>query len=129
MDDCERDYREYCDRVEAAGGKHYRRPRAWLHLRPEALRRLKTAVPIEYADACSVREAMEILRCNSTSLVTRMLNSGELIGRKAWNPRYKGKVGDLWIISRRSVEERKKKVVAWEASGKKPGIRKFIAKK
>jgi hypothetical protein len=34
----------------------------------------------------------------------------------------------LWIISRRSVEERKRRILAAETAGKKPGMRKFVAK-
>lgn len=128
LEDCERDYREYEDRVAASGGKHYRRPRAWLHLRPVVLKKLAALKhPIEYADAIGMQEAMEILRITSTSQLPRIIADGGIVGRKLWNPRNAG--GVLWIISRRSVEQRKAKIVAAEKAGKKTGLRKFVAKK
>lgn len=125
--DCERDFAEYEERVRESGGKHYRRPRAWLHLREQALKRLaKVEERIEYADACSIAEAMEIMNLESTTQITRLLVKGELIGRHPWNPRCKA--ATVWIVSRRSVEERRKRIVAAEKAGIKPGIRKFVAK-
>lgn len=125
--DCERDFAEYEERVREAGGKHYRRPRAWLHLRAQVLKRLaKMTRRIEYADACSIAEAMEIMNLESTTQITRLLVKGELIGRHPWNPRSSSEA--IWIISRRSVEERKKRIIADEKAGRKPGIRKFVKK-
>jgi hypothetical protein len=125
--DCEQDYRDYEDRVREHGGRHYRRPRAWLHLRPAALKRLAKAVPVEFSDACSVSDAAQILNLSSTSLITRLIRNGQIVGRKAWNPRYTA--GEQWIISRRSVEERKRDIIARETAGVKTGVRKFVAKK
>lgn len=127
--DCERDYEEYLERVEESGGKHYRRPRAWLHLREPVLRRLQRAKNlVDYADACSVAEAMEELRLVSTAQICRMLREGKLIGRRPYSER-NVQSKSLWIISRRSVEEWKKSIVAREAAGVKPGRRKFVAKR
>lgn len=127
--DCERDYQEYLDRVDAGGGRHYRRPRAWLHLREPVLRRLaREEYLVEYADACSVAEAMEELRLVSTAQVCRMLREGKLVGRRPYSER-NGQSKSLWIISRRSVEEWKKGIVARETAGVKPGRRKFVEKK
>jgi len=127
--DCERDFEEYEERVDEAGGKHYRRPRAWLHLREPVLRRLaREKNLIDYADACSVAEAMEELRLVSTAQVCRMLREGKLIGRRPYSER-NNQSKSLWIISRRSVEEWKKSIIAREAAGVKPGLRKFVTKK
>lgn len=127
--DCERDYAEYRDRVDESGGKHYRRPRAWLHLREPVLRRLaREEHLVDYADACSVAEAMHELRLVSTAQVCRMLREGKLIGRRPYSER-NDQSKSLWIISRRSVEEWKKNIIAREKAGLKPGLRKFVAKK
>lgn len=126
--DCERDFAEYEERVAESGGKHYRRPRAWLHLRPQAQRRLaKESRQIEYGDACSIAEAMEIMRLVSTTQLTKLLNSGEIVGRRPWNPRSSGE--KIWIVSRRSCEERRKRIIAEETAGTKTGRRKFVLKK
>lgn len=127
--DCERDYEEYRERVDQAGGKHYRRPRAWLHLREPVVRRLaREQNLVEYADACSVAEAMHELRLVSTAQVCRMLREGKLVGRRPYSER-NNQSKSLWIISRRSVEEWKKNIVAREAAGVKPGLRKFVKNK
>lgn len=127
--DCERDYEEYRERVDESGGKHYRRPRAWLHLREPVLRRLaREKSLVDYSDACSVAEAMQELRLVSTAQVCRMLREGKIVGRRPYSER-NNQSKSLWIISRRSVEEWKKGIVAREAAGVKPGRRKFVAKK
>jgi len=127
--DCDQEFKEYEQRVALNGGTASQRPRAWLHLRPKAQKLLANVVQIEYADACSVQEASDTLRLAGTSQITRLIRSGDLVGRKAWNPRHSGSQGEAWIISRRSVEERKNKIVAAETVGKKRGIRKFVAKR
>lgn len=127
--DCERDYEEYQERVAESGGKHYRRPREWLHLREPVLRRLaRERNVVEYSDACSVAEAMAELRLVSTAQVCRMLREGKLVGRRPYSER-NDQSKSLWIISRRSVEEWRKSIVAREAAGVKPGLRKFVEKK
>lgn len=127
--DCERDYEEYMERVAESGGKHYRRPRAWLHLRDAILRRLaKQKHLVDYADACSIAEAMRELRLVSTAQVSRMLRDGKIAGRRPYSER-NGQSKSLWIISRRSVEEWKRSIVAREAAGVKPGLRKFVKNK
>lgn len=124
--DCERDYQEYLDRLEEGGGKHYRRPRSWLHLRPQAQRHLAAVEQhIEYSDACSVVEAMRMLNLVSTAQISRMLSEGKIVGRRPWNPRNK-QSKSFWIISRRSVEEWRKRIIAREHAGTKPGRRKFV---
>jgi len=128
-EDCERDYDEYEGRVAAGNGKHYRRPRAWLHLRPTVLRRLaREPNLVDYADACSVVEAMQELRLVSTAQVCRMLREGKLVGRRPYSER-NIQSKSLWIISRRSVDEWKRGIIAREHAGKKPGLRKFVANK
>lgn len=127
--DCERDYEEYEARVADSGGRHYRRPRAWLHLRDAVLRRLaKEKHLVDYADACSVAEAMHELRLVSTAQVCRMLREGKLVGRRPYSER-NNQSKSLWILSRRSVEEWKRSIVARETAGVKPGLRKFVKKK
>lgn len=130
---CEKDLREYEDRVAAHGGYHERRPRAWLHLRPAMQKRLAKGPQIAFSDACSVADAMAIMRLVSTAQITLLVRKGEIVARKAYNPRQAvagvGAGSGLWIISRRSCEERQRRIVAAEAAGKKPGIRKWVKKK
>lgn len=125
-DDCERDLREYLERLDPKTGRHYRRPRQWLHLREPVLRRLaKEQHLVDYADACSVAEAMRELRLVSTAQICRMLEEGKLLGRRPYSARNE-QTKSLWIVSRRSVEEWKKGIIARERAGVKPGIRKFV---
>lgn len=127
--DCERDYREYDDRVVAAGGKHTRRPRAWLHLRPKAQQRIAAVKQhIDYADACSIYEAMTMLNLVSTAQVCKMLREGKIVGRRPWSGR-NDQSKSFWIVSRRSVEEWRKGIIAREKAGTKPGRRKFVTAK
>lgn len=130
LESCEKDLREYEDRVAAHGGYHDRRPRAWLHLRPAMQKRLAKGPQIAFGDACSVADAQAIMRLVSTAQITLLIRKGEIVARKAYNPRQgAGGVGSgLWIISRRSCEERQRRIVAAEAAGKKTGIRKFVKK-
>jgi hypothetical protein len=118
--ECEANYQDYDERFRAAGGKTERRPRSWLHTRPDALRHLKAVkAPIVFADAIGMAEAAKIL-CVHQTLIPRLIASGKVVGRKPWNPR--GKTGSkVFIISRRSCQENVKEMRALEAAGKKPG--------
>ena len=118
--ECEANYQDYDERFRAAGGKTERRPRSWLHTRPDALRHLKAVkTPIAFADAIGMAEAAKIL-CVHQTLIPRLIASGKVVGRKPWNPR--GKTGSkVFIISRRSCQENVKEMRALEAAGKKPG--------
>ena len=117
--ECERNYQEYDEELQARGGKTVRRPRAWVHTRPDALRHLKAVKqPISFQDAIGMAEAAQIL-CVHESLIPRMIASGKIVGRKPWNPRGSG--GKIYIISRESCQANAREVKAREAAGKKPG--------
>lgn len=118
--ECEANYREYEEKVEARGGKNDRRPRTNLHLRPDVLRHLRgVKTPIEFDDAITLGEAASILRCHHT-LVPRLLRSGEVVGRIAWNNRAKSE-SRVWIVSRKSCLSNLKLTRAAEAAGTKRG--------
>lgn len=123
--ECERNFAQYVE--TRRDGKYRGLPRKYLHRRPETIKMLKEEeIQIEFSDACSAAEAMQIMRLKSTSQVTRLLRSGEIIGRRPQNKRAGGE--KIWIISRQSCEERKKRIIAEEKSGTKPGRRKFVPK-
>lgn len=114
--ECDLDYREYEDKLASRGGKSDRRPRAWCHLRPEVLKRLKAVdTPIAFDDAIGTAEAAKILGVHVT-FVPRMVMAGKIVGRRPWNPR--SPQSKLWIISRKSCVANVKAV---KAAGKKPG--------
>lgn len=118
--ECQDDYEEYEAKIVARGGKTERRPRSWLHMRPEVEKRLKAVkTPIAFDDAISLSDAAELMKVHWT-LVARMLRQGRLVGRLAWSKRGQSK---LWIVSRASVRENIKTVKAAEVAGTKPGIK------
>lgn len=118
--ECQRDFEDYEERNAARGGKTDRRPRSWLHMRPEVEKRLKAVkVPIAFDDAITLGEATEMMGVHWT-LVARMLREGKLVGRLAWSKRGGSK---MWIVSRKSVRENIRVVKAAEAAGTKPGIK------
>lgn len=112
--ECERDYAEYVERYDS--GEHGRRPRAWLHLRPDAVAHLKAVkTPIAFDDAIGVVEATKILGVHP-SFVPRMITRGEIVGRQPYSRR--GRVARVYIISRRScIANIKKKRAALAAGG------------
>ena len=118
--ECEGNYQDYDERYRAAGGKTDRRPRSWLHTRPDVLQHLKAVkTPIAFDDAIGMAEASKIL-CVHQTLIPRLIASGKVVGRKPWNPR--GKTGSkVFIISRKSCQANLKEMRALEAAGKKPG--------
>lgn len=117
--ECDRDRAEYDAKIAARGGKSDRRPRGWLHLRPEVLRRLKAVkTPIAFDDAISTAEAAKILGVHAT-FVPRMISSGKIVGRRPWNPR--SKASKVWIISRKSCLANARQVKAEIASGGRVG--------
>jgi hypothetical protein len=129
--ECDANYREYEEKVAARGGKNDRRPRAWLHLRPEVVAHLaKEKVRVAFDDAVSLGEASMILGVHHT-LVPRMLRAGTIVGRIAWTHRAGSGLSRVWIVSRKSCLANVKTVKALEASGKKRGRprRKLAAKK
>jgi hypothetical protein len=119
----EKNYLEYEEKVAALGGQHDRRPRAWLHLRPEAIRRLKAIPePIDFADAVTLVEAAKILSVH-ISLVPRMIAGGKIVGRVPWNPRGVKAAARNWIVSRKSCQANIKETRAREVAGTKPGTK------
>ena len=119
--ECEANYQEYEEKTAARGGKTERRPRAWLHLRPEAVRRLKAVKePISFDDAITLVEAADILGVH-ISLLPRLVEAGKIIGRRPWNPRGLRMGARNWIVSRRSCLERAKTSKAQETAGTKRG--------
>jgi hypothetical protein len=124
---CEENYAEYERRLGVKGREGVMRPRAWLHERPEALRRLKALkTPILYDDAIGVGEASKIMSVHWT-LVVRLINQGKIVGRTAWNKRNAGQ--KFWIISRSSCEaERKRAAKHPEKSGRPRGAKNKVDK-
>ena len=118
--ECDSNYQEYEEKVEARGGKNDRRPRSNLHLRPLVLKHLAgVKTPIDFDDAVTLGQAAKIL-CVHHTLVPRLLRSGKIVGRIVWNPR--GKTGPrVWLVSRRSCMANLKEMRAAEAAGSKPG--------
>lgn len=113
---CEENYREY----EAKQGG---RPRDWLHLRPEAIRRLAKASPaILYGDAIGVVDAARLLRVHYTA-VYKLIERGKVVARKPWNPRKNG--SRVLIVSRASCEKNRQEVAAAEKAGKKRGRKRY----
>lgn len=119
--ECEANYQEYEAGIVARGGKTEKRPRKWLHLRSEAIRRLKAVkTPIAFDDAITLVEASKILGVH-ISLVPRMIAARKIVGRVPWNPRGQRSQARNWIVSRRSCLANVKATKAAEAAGKKPG--------
>jgi hypothetical protein len=119
--ECEANYQDYEEKCAARGGKTERRPRAWLHLRPEAIRRIKAVkVPIAFDDAITLAEAADILGVHP-SLIARLIGQGKITGRVPWNPRGVKTGARNWIISRRSCLEHARVTKAAEAAGTKVG--------
>lgn len=80
--ECDRNYREYDEKVTARGGRNDRRPRGWLHLRPPMLAKLAAVqTPIAFGDAIGMREAAGILGVHP-SFVPRLIKAGDIIGRR-----------------------------------------------
>lgn len=118
--ECDRDFRQYEALVASRGGKSERRPRGWLHLRPDVLRHLKAVkTPIAFEDAISTAEAAKILGVHVT-FVPRMVEAGKIVGRRPWNPR--SSAAKVWLISRRSclanVRQKKALVAAGGVTGR-----------
>jgi len=114
---CEQDYLDYEDKLAEGGtGK---RPRSYLHLRPEALKRLRAVeTPIAFNDAITTAEAAEILSVHN-SFIARMIASGEIVGRRLWSPR--GAAERIYIVSRASCVSNAQKARKEQAAGKKAG--------
>ena len=122
-EECEANFSEYEEKIAALGGKHDRRPRAWLHLRPEVIRRLKAVQePIDFADAVTLVEAAKILSVH-ISLVPRMIAKGQIVGRVPWNPRGIKAAARNWIVSRKSCQANIRETRAREVAGTKPGTK------
>jgi hypothetical protein len=117
--ECDANYREYEEKVDARGGKNDRRPRSNLHLRPDVLRHLRSVkTPIAFDDGITLGEAAEILGVHHT-LVPRLLRSGKIVGRVPWN--HRGKSARVWIVSRKSCLANVREIKAAEAAGTKRG--------
>jgi hypothetical protein len=115
--ECEKDVAEYEELMDS--GEHGKRPRAWLHLRPEAIRHLqKVERPIAFNDAIGVAEAAKILKV-VVSFIPRLIARGEIVGRRPWSRRGSG--SRIYIISRQSCVENAREVRSLEAAGKKVG--------
>lgn len=117
LDEIEQNYREY-EEAQSSGSPG--RPRASLHLRPDALRALaaKDRPKIEFDDAIGFVEAAKILGVH-TSFVTRLAMNGEIVGRILWSRRA-GR-SRLWIFSRLSCERRAADSRKLEREGRKVG--------
>lgn len=115
---CEANFEDYDAQVLEHGGTG-RRPRSWLHLRPEALKRLAACPRIDFADAITTAEAAEILSVHN-SFIVRMIAAGEIVGRRLWSKRTAGGPR-VYIVSRQSCVENAQKVRRLQATGSKNG--------
>lgn len=119
--ECEENYKEYEENLSARGGKTERRPRSWLHLRPEVLERLRKAEhPIAFDDAIGGAEASKILGVHVTFL-SRLVAQGKIVGRQPWNPRSTRTAAAMWIFSRKSCLANARETRKLEADGAKRG--------
>lgn len=115
---CDENFLDYEATVATEGGTG-KRPRAWLHLRPEALKRLRAVeTKIPFADAVTTAEAAEILSVH-VSFIPRMIARGDIIGRRLWSPR--GREERVYLVSRASCVENVRQVRRLQAAGKKTG--------
>ena len=114
---CEEDYLDYENKLAEGGtGK---RPRLYLHLRPEALKRLRAVeTPIAFNDAITTAEAAEILSVHN-SFITRMIASGDIVGRRLWSPR--GAAERIYLVSRASCVTNAQQIRRLQATGQKTG--------
>lgn len=114
---CEQDYLDYEDKLAEGGtGK---RPRSYLHLRPEALKRLRAVEsPIAFNDAITTAEASEILSVHN-SFIARMIAAGDIVGRRLWSPR--GAAERIYIVSRQSCVANAQQARKEQATGRKTG--------
>lgn len=118
--ECDKNWQEYEEKVAARGGKNDRRPRSWLHLRPDVVRHLsKVKAPIAFDDAITLGQAAKIL-CVHHTLVPRLLRDGKVVGRVLWSHRGKS-APRVWIVSRKSCLANVKEMRGLEAAGKKRG--------
>jgi hypothetical protein len=118
--ECEKDYLDYEARMADPDDPVGRRPRAYLDLRPQALKRLRAVeTPISFDDAVGVAEAAKILSVHP-SFISRLVSCGEVVGRVAWGRRG-GALGRQFILSRRSCLDNVAKVRAMQAAGGKVG--------
>jgi hypothetical protein len=120
--ECDRNYREYDEKVQARGGMNDRRPRAWIHLREPMIRKLAAIdEPIAFGDAIGVREAAGILGVHP-SFVPRMIKAGDIVGRRLHSrdqvlTRHRA----VYICSRKSCLENAKIVRQQQHAGGKVG--------
>lgn len=114
---CEENYLDYEEKLAEGGtGK---RPRSYVHLRPEALKRLRAVeTPIAFSDAITTAEAAEILSVH-VSFIARMIARGDIVGRRLWSPR--GATERIYIVSRQSCVENAQNMRRIQATGKKTG--------
>ena len=86
---CEEDYLDYEDKLaEGGSGK---RPRGYLDLRPEALKRLRAVeTPITFADAITTAEAAEILSVHTSFIARRNASTSSAEPRASRTPSRRG---------------------------------------
>lgn len=119
--ECERNYLEYEENLDASGGKTTRRPRQYLSSRPAVLRHLaKVKDRIAFADAIAAADASEILGVHPSFLV-RMVKAGEIVGRPTWGRRTPGSGARNWIFSRASCQDNVRRIRAEQSAGTKTG--------
>lgn len=119
--ECEEDYLAYEARMADPNDPIGRRPRSYLDLRPQVLRRLRAVeTPIAFDDAIGVAEAAKILSVHP-SFISRLVKGGEIVGRVAWGQRRATTVGRQYILSRRSCLENVAQARAVQAAGGKVG--------
>jgi hypothetical protein len=119
--ECEQDFLAYEQRMADPNDPIGRRPRSYLDLRPQVLRRLRAVeTPITFDDAIGVAEAAKILSVHP-SFIGRLVSGGDIVGRMAWGQRRTSTFGRQFILSRRSCLENVAHARAIQAAGGKVG--------
>jgi len=115
--ECEKDYLDYEERIADPDDPVGRRPRAYLGLRPAALRRLRAIeTPISFDDAIGVSEAAKILSVHP-SFISRLVAKDRIVGRICH-----GRKGSRqYILSRQSCLDNVQNMRAIQAAGGKVG--------
>lgn len=126
--DCDQNYQDYMEAVEAGTLRGRRRADECLAQREPMLARLRDAEHILYDDAIGTAEAAAIIGVHIT-LINRMVREGKLRARKAFNDRRGEGKGSVYIVSRRACEENRQKYAALEAAGAKTGSKRNPGKR
>lgn len=124
LHDCEDDYQHYLETLNLDGDAPHR-PRGYLHLRDDMLRRLAAAKPaILFDDAIGTGDAAALLGVTATA-IQKMVEQGKLHPRRPHNGR--NHASKSHIFSRAECMADRRRVASLERAGKKPGRKRRVA--